>query len=204
MKSHIRLEDQIGELRRKAILDAATQVFSEKGFRKATIKDIARVAGLADGTIYNYFGNKRELFIAIIESINNPLVAELEQTPGIGQSETLIHFLVAYGHRFVTENRQLLTALVAEVLLDAELQQTFYERIVSPRLALLERYIRATPAYHGLSDEQVTIMTRTLFGAVMANLILSMPDHNADTNAVNPLVTSELIAWFSERHTSES
>ncbi len=38
--------------RRKKILDAATQVFAEKGFHRTMNKDIARVAGITDGTIY--------------------------------------------------------------------------------------------------------------------------------------------------------
>ena len=48
-----RTPDPIQELvtaaRRKQILDAATQVFAEKGFHRATVKEIARVAGIADG-----------------------------------------------------------------------------------------------------------------------------------------------------------
>ncbi len=39
--------------RRTQILDAAITVFSEKGFHRATIKEMARVAGIADGTIYS-------------------------------------------------------------------------------------------------------------------------------------------------------
>ena len=38
--------------RRTQILDAATSVFATRGFSRATIRDIARAAGLADGTIY--------------------------------------------------------------------------------------------------------------------------------------------------------
>jgi AcrR family transcriptional regulator len=48
-------QDPIGAMlvaaRRTQILDAAIAVFSEKGFHRATIKEIARVAAIADGTI---------------------------------------------------------------------------------------------------------------------------------------------------------
>ena len=56
------LHDPIQQLlisaRRHQILDAATTVFAEKGFHRATIKDIVRQAGIIDGTIYIYFASK--------------------------------------------------------------------------------------------------------------------------------------------------
>jgi hypothetical protein len=38
-------------------------VFTEKGYHKATTKEIARAASISEGTIYNYFNNKRELLV---------------------------------------------------------------------------------------------------------------------------------------------
>ena len=65
----VKTPDPIQELvtaaRRKQILDAATQVFAEKGFHRATIKDIARVAGIADGTIYTYFDSVGEFVVTL-------------------------------------------------------------------------------------------------------------------------------------------
>jgi len=47
------------------IVLAAEKVFSEKGYNQATISEIARFAGIADGTIYEYFGNKSELLMSV-------------------------------------------------------------------------------------------------------------------------------------------
>lgn len=52
--------------RREEILDAARQVFSERGFEKARLDEIAEVAELGKGTIYNYFKSKEELFASVI------------------------------------------------------------------------------------------------------------------------------------------
>ena len=49
------------------ILQAATRVFAQKGFFGAKISDIAREAGVADGTIYLYFQNKDDILISIFE-----------------------------------------------------------------------------------------------------------------------------------------
>jgi AcrR family transcriptional regulator len=53
-----RLENK--EKTRKAILRAALQLFAEKGFYQTTTKAIARKAGIAEGTLFNYFETKED------------------------------------------------------------------------------------------------------------------------------------------------
>ena len=60
---------RITEQREKQILNAALLVFSRMGFDKATVPDIAREAGIAVGTIYNYYTDKHELFIAVMKNL---------------------------------------------------------------------------------------------------------------------------------------
>ncbi len=58
-------------IRREAIIQAAIEVFSKKDFKTASISEIAAKAGVADGTIYQYFRNKEDLFFSIpIEKTN--------------------------------------------------------------------------------------------------------------------------------------
>ena len=53
------------ERRRQQIIVAAKRVFSEKGFSKTTMEDIAREAELSPGTLYLYFRNKDELYASL-------------------------------------------------------------------------------------------------------------------------------------------
>ena len=53
------------ERRRQQIIVAAKRVFSEKGFNKATMEDIAQEAELSPGTLYLYFKNKEELYASL-------------------------------------------------------------------------------------------------------------------------------------------
>lgn len=50
---------------RSVLLDAAEEVFAEKGFTPATLDDIARAAGYTKGAIYKHFDTKEELFLAV-------------------------------------------------------------------------------------------------------------------------------------------
>ena len=67
------IQQQLITARKNQILDAAARVFASKGFHAATIKDIARDAGIADGTIYNYFDNKTMLLFAVFERMRDSL-----------------------------------------------------------------------------------------------------------------------------------
>jgi len=52
-------------IRRESIIQAAIEIFSKKGFQAATISEIAQKAGVAEGSIYQYFKNKEDLFFSI-------------------------------------------------------------------------------------------------------------------------------------------
>lgn len=64
-------------LYREAILEAAETVFSRKGFSGARMSDVAEQAGLATGTLYNYFQNKQDVFGSLIELRSRSFLAEL-------------------------------------------------------------------------------------------------------------------------------
>ena len=67
--------EQLIEERRNQILDAAARLFARKGYKGATIREIAREAGVAEGTIYNYFDNKHDLLISLPQRISWPMVS---------------------------------------------------------------------------------------------------------------------------------
>lgn len=54
--------------RRKAILDAAGQIFARKGYANARIIEVAEAASVGKGTIYEYFRSKEDLFFAVFEA----------------------------------------------------------------------------------------------------------------------------------------
>src|SRR5450830_722427 len=55
--------------KRKLIMDAASEVFAEKGYYATTVADLAAMGGVAKGTIYWYFDNKRSILISILDEI---------------------------------------------------------------------------------------------------------------------------------------
>ena len=66
-----------GEERRLQILRVAVTLFSQKGFRGTTTKEIATAAGVSEAMVFRHFANKRELYAAILERMG----AELNEVP---------------------------------------------------------------------------------------------------------------------------
>ncbi len=76
--------------RRDAILSAALDEFSTRGFEAARLDDVARRAGVAKGTIYLYFRDKESLFQELIRTMLTPLVGTIE---AMGEAEVPIALL---------------------------------------------------------------------------------------------------------------
>ena len=74
------------ERRKQQILVAAKRVFSDKGFNKATMEDIAHEAELSPGTLYLYFKNKEELYASLSLRILQYLLLRIEHVNAMKQA----------------------------------------------------------------------------------------------------------------------
>ena len=65
--------------RRDRILDAAFEIFAEKGFHRATVAEVAKKAHVGKGTVYLYFAGKEALLLAIFDTLIDRLVLALDR-----------------------------------------------------------------------------------------------------------------------------
>ena len=68
---------------RSRVLTVARQQFGQKGYAKTSMREIAGLAGIGVGNIYNYFTNKDELFCEVVRPVLNALEAMLQEHHGI-------------------------------------------------------------------------------------------------------------------------
>lgn len=71
--------------RRQEIISAAIKLFAEKGYEHTTLDEIAEASEFGKGTIYNYFQNKEEIYLAIVEEImesHKKIITEISETSG--------------------------------------------------------------------------------------------------------------------------
>jgi AcrR family transcriptional regulator len=123
--------------RRREILTAAARVFASKGFAKATTREIADEADVAEGTLYNYFEGKREMLLAMAEEMETPLEATMIAVSGQDDRAAIIALFDA-AFDFAETQIPFLRALLSEAWVDDELLEQF----ITGRLVRFEERIR--------------------------------------------------------------
>src|SRR5689334_16125522 len=105
-----------GDAKRPRILEAAIRVFADKGFYNAKVSEIAREAGVADGTIYLYFKSKDDLLISLfedrMEEVNETVRAALASAADpVEKLRRVVHLHLS----MVEKNRHVAEVLIVEL-----------------------------------------------------------------------------------------
>lgn len=87
-------QGQIRQANQSAILRAAERVFARTGFEGATMADIAEEAGLPKANLHYYFGNKRDLYRAVLDAVLHDWLAPLDAiTPEADPAQALGRYI---------------------------------------------------------------------------------------------------------------
>jgi AcrR family transcriptional regulator len=166
---------QLVEARCAQIIDAAARVFAEKGFHRATTREIASAAGVSEGTIYNYFDSKADLLIGIMARLAELEQLDVELTQAL-QSDVKDFMIAISRHRLarIQRGQELLQAVLPEVLVDPKLRQRFYRQYVLRIATLMEQYVQARIELGHVRPVDVPLTVRVLQGAFIGLLILRM------------------------------
>lgn len=171
---HDPIQEQLITARRNQILDAATKVFAEKGFQRATVHDVAKEAGIADGTIYLYFENKSALILGILDRLNETerRSDDLEQIAETDFRQSMLAYLQRRYQRFNDEGFDMLRAVFPEVLSNAEIREQYMQQIIEPTYALSEQHFAQMVEDGKLRPLDVPLMSRVLSATTLGLLIL--------------------------------
>jgi AcrR family transcriptional regulator len=133
-------------LRRDAILAAALEEFSARGYAAARLEDVAQRAGVGKGTIYLHFRDKEALFQELVTTLLVPFIANIERAPPVGLPirlvlERLLDLFVReiYG----TERRKLIRLIMTEGPRFPQLAAFHYEHVVKRALAGMRALLEA-------------------------------------------------------------
>ena len=171
---------RVVEDRREHIIDAALRVFAEKGYTRATNRDIAHEAGITTGLIYYYFQSKEDLLKAVLET-RSPLQVMAEISPEMLEQppETLLFVLVirllslVESEPFVSVVRVMLSEMLHGASEVAPIARDFVLRVIG---FLSEYFKRQVASGNVRSDLDVTttaqVFTSCMVGMVMRRQIL--------------------------------
>lgn len=166
-------QKHLSNTRRNQILDAATKVFAEKGFHPTTIKDVAREAGLADGTIYIYFENKPALLLGILDRLTTAALQDVDVTSLA--SMDLHEFIRTYIQHpltvFESSNFELFKVVVSEILVNQEMRERYYQHILAPTINLGEQFFRQWAEQHDLDPLHTKLLMHAISSMVMGLIV---------------------------------
>ena len=170
------IQAQLITARRNQILDAATKVFAEKGFHPTTIKDIARVAGIADGTIYNYFARKDEVLLAVLDRLNE--TTERKQQFVLGSEQGSEQDLKAFFRTYLQQrmallwpNAEVFQAVLPELLVNGKLRRQYYEQVLAPTIAVGEQFFQV---HSEQPQVNIPLTVRAIAGTLLGLLVLQL------------------------------
>lgn len=154
--------------KRSRILKAAVRVFSQKGFYNAKVADIAKLAGVADGTIYLYFKNKDEILISIFEDEMERFISEAKRE--IASVNGIVEKLTRFIHthlNFVRKNPKLAQVFQLELRQSNKFIKEYSGSKLKEYLNLIGSLVEEGQRQGIIrSDVHPGLMKRAIFGAL--------------------------------------
>jgi len=150
--------------RRAEILAAAGRVFARKGFERSTTAEIAREAGVAEGTIFRYFPTKKDLLLNLVVSlVMETLPLLLERIEGKSPEDALKD---ALRDRLdvIKKSAPLLKVFLAEALFREDLRDKFIREMILRATAQAEAFYRHQQEQGRLRPLNPQIAVRCLVG----------------------------------------
>lgn len=161
-----------GDERRMQILGLAVSLFSQRGFRGTTTKEIAQAAGISEAMVFRHFATKQELYSAILDhkactgSALDPreIVGDAVQRKDDRAVFEGLAFQALERHECDTEFHRLLLHAALE---RHELAEMFWERNVRPLYEFLGDYIRERQREGAMIDVEPRVAVRAFVGMVI-------------------------------------
>ncbi len=167
--------EQQAEQRRIQLIDAALELFSERGIEATRVSDIAQAADVSQGLLYHYFPSKDALLAAIIERhgplrMLNELLAP---PPGRPARETLLD-LGAGIYALVQQRRSLIQLVVREIMWRPE-TRSIGMAVREQALTMLARYLQSRVAAGELRPHDSLVVGQTLASAILVAAFAELP-----------------------------
>jgi AcrR family transcriptional regulator len=161
-----------GGERRQQILEVAMRLFSQRGFRGTTTKEIAQAAGVSEAMVFRHFATKQELYSAILDfkacsgSLGDPreFLAEALRRKDDRAVFTELARALMHHHESDQEFLRLLTHAALE---EHELAAMFWERTIRQMYEFLGGYVRERQRDGAFRQIEPNVVVRAFLGTVI-------------------------------------
>ncbi len=173
-----RTQTERSQATRAALLDAARELFSTKGYSHSGREEIVAAAGVARGALQHHFGDKQALFLAVYEAVEQEVVANIATAAMAVQGDSVEQLRAgchAYLDAVLDPAIQRICAIDGPAVLPAEVRQQITDRYA---LGLVRGAVSAAVAAGSIEETPVEPLTRMLLAGVMAaaQYVATSPD----------------------------
>jgi TetR/AcrR family fatty acid metabolism transcriptional regulator len=156
--------------KRRRILDAAIQVFAQKGFFASRVSDVAAAAGIADGTVYLYFRNKDDILINLFDEVMaEHLEAARQEIKASKQAATHLRVIADHHLGLLGRNPELAVVFQVELRQSTKFMELFTASWLKDYFDLVEAAIAAGQKAGTIrQDLSRKLATHAFFGALDA------------------------------------
>ena len=189
--------------RREAILAAALDEFSARGFAATRLDDVAQRAGVAKGTIYLYFRDKESLFQELVRAMLSPLVGVIEAAPmrdlpvrAVAQIIVDVFVNEIYG----TRRKDVVRLILAEGPHFPKLAEFYYREVIGRVLPAMRALLTRAVERGELSHDALARFPQLLIAPGLVAIMWSGLFERFEPLDVRQLMQAHLDLLFGERN----
>ncbi|MEM7593461.1 MAG: TetR/AcrR family transcriptional regulator [Cyanobacteria bacterium P01_A01_bin.83] len=173
-----------GEAKAKAILQGAMKEFLKNGYAATSMDKVAKSAGVSKATIYSHFGDKENLFNALIQNLVKDkfqIVMGLDSSQSLEQDPKIVLSAIATKMLANAQSnrsfRDFMRIIIGESGRFPELAQAYVNNVAKPAIKILTKYFKSHPLLK-LEDPEATV--RVMMGTMAYFIILQEMMHGKD------------------------
>jgi len=153
--------------RRQDILEAALIVFAGNGYNGATTAEIARAAGIAEGTIFRHFATKKELLIAVLEPKVLEGLIQLDKEHREDTPTEFFRYFLSNRLELIKENDSRIRLMFAEAQYHIEVRDALFKGIFGQGISIIKPWFEKGVDRGDFRDLPFIPTMRSFMGMVM-------------------------------------
>ncbi|WEV57421.1 TetR/AcrR family transcriptional regulator [Ligilactobacillus acidipiscis] len=164
--------------RQKSVLQASLTLFSEQGFENTSTTDIAQMAGVAVGTVYQQFNNKEGLLQAVLEPVITEVIPKVAsefvngiQAPQGPHFAEFLQNIMQDRMQFVIDNLPQVRILVRETMVNQKIRNQMKTELAKLPFAKLKGLFVYYQEQGQLVDWEFSRILRAIIGAMCSYLV---------------------------------
>ncbi|MBP1926010.1 AcrR family transcriptional regulator [Sedimentibacter acidaminivorans] len=169
----------------KLILKAACETFSEKGYNATSTKEIAKMAGVSEGTIFRYFKTKNhilkgllvQLIELVVENIALPPIEKILQNETNKDDKEIFKEIIIDRMNLVNNNFKLFKVIVSEALFQEDIRGVVYNKLISRATFIIDDYYEKM-VRNGTARQ---LPSKIVFSSIVGSIFMFILKRNMDS-----------------------